>query len=384
MRLLKERRGNEIVRNMHSNFAKETNQRDEDAEMQKFIEEQVRLKKRAERLAAAAAAAAAAGESSSTTATPPERLLAGGDNDDDDDLDNFEEDLTGTATAADGGDSAERPAPKKKFKSPSDALFDVPKYLIESQSKAKTVELLSDQMLSGIPEVDLGVEERMRNIEDTERAKQALLVGKQAKQNDRRFASVIGGTGGDVSAQYAPHNTSVNFVQHKRFDDALINPEHMIRPRMPTNQTRRNTEREPVVGDAPKHELLIAAAHAAKAGASSGGRGGRGAGGRGFRGKRHGGGGSSAGGDPEKEAEIAARRAAAAARRAANGGSNVPVERASDDLCWERFKRNVSLFFIFCFFFFFLEIARMTKCNACFFFSLQMRYNNRRSKIKIA
>lgn len=49
MRKIKEKRGNEIVKNMHSNFAKETNQRDEDAEMQKFIEEQLRLKKEQEK-----------------------------------------------------------------------------------------------------------------------------------------------------------------------------------------------------------------------------------------------------------------------------------------------------------------------------------------------
>ena len=57
-------------------------------------------------------------------------------------------------------------------------------------------------------------------------------------------------------SQYAPQNTSVNFVQHKRFDDALINPDHMIKPRMPTNKLNKNTVNQPVVGDAPRHELL--------------------------------------------------------------------------------------------------------------------------------
>ena len=58
-----------------------------------------------------------------------------------------------------------------KFKKPEDALFDLPKYLIENKSKHRSEESLSEQMLSGIPEVDLGISERIRNIEDTEKVK---------------------------------------------------------------------------------------------------------------------------------------------------------------------------------------------------------------------
>ena len=199
MKRIKERRGNEIVQNMTSNFAKETNQRDEDAEMQKFIEEQLRLRKEAEK------------EIEKKTSSA-----------------NFEPSVEET----------------KKFKKPEDALFDVPKYLIENKSKHKSEESMSEQMLSGIPEVDLGVEERIRNIEETERTKNTLNKGRQPKR--------------DPNSHYAPHNQSVNFVQHKRFDDTLINPDHMIKPRMPrpgTGQTVK-TEPQPVVGDAPKHKLL--------------------------------------------------------------------------------------------------------------------------------
>jgi hypothetical protein len=39
MKRLKE---NDVLNNMNNNFARETNQRDEDAEMQKFIEEQLK------------------------------------------------------------------------------------------------------------------------------------------------------------------------------------------------------------------------------------------------------------------------------------------------------------------------------------------------------
>ena len=135
MRIVLEKRGNEIVKNMHSNFAKETNQRDEDAEMQKFIEEQLRLKREAEK----------AKQSISATTS--------GD----------------TEVGSSFG--------TKKYKTPDEALFDVPKFLIENKSKMKSEETLSEQMLSGIPEVDLGVEERIKNIEETEKAKQKLLSG---------------------------------------------------------------------------------------------------------------------------------------------------------------------------------------------------------------
>lgn len=129
MKVLQERRGNEIVTSMASNFAKETNQRDEDAEMQKFIDEQIELKKLSEKLSS----------------------------------------VNGDGSTVEASTSDE-----KKFKRPEDALFDIPKYLIETPSKHRSEESLSEQMLSGIPEVDLGVGERIRNIEDTERAKQKI------------------------------------------------------------------------------------------------------------------------------------------------------------------------------------------------------------------
>jgi hypothetical protein len=45
MRRVGKDKGNDVLNNMNSNFARETNQRDEDAEMQKFIEEQLQLKR---------------------------------------------------------------------------------------------------------------------------------------------------------------------------------------------------------------------------------------------------------------------------------------------------------------------------------------------------
>jgi hypothetical protein len=258
MKLLKEKRGNEIVKNMHSNFARETNQRDEDAEMQKFIEEQLRLKKESEK----PTSSSSSNESSQLSST-------------------------------------------KKFKSPEDALFDVPKYLIENHSKSKQVELLSDQMLSGIPEVELGVDERIRNIEDTERARQEMLKKQNASKNQPQNTD-------EINSQYAPQNTSVNFVQHKRFDDALINPDRMIKPRMPTNKLGDSNYNQPVVGDAPKHELLADSSSTSQS-------------------------------DNKTTNKKAHKRSSASSSSSNNNNNNNNnnTERASDDYCLERFRKNM-------------------------------------------
>lgn len=71
--------------------------------------------------------------------------------------------------------------------------------------------MLSNQMLSGIPEVDLGIEAKIRNIEATEEAKLRLLWEKQNKK--------------DGPSQFVPTNMAVNFVQHNRckFHEKTVN-----------------------------------------------------------------------------------------------------------------------------------------------------------------
>lgn len=56
-------------------------------------------------------------------------------------------------------------------------------------------------MLSGIPEVDLGIEAKIKNIEATEEAKQKLLDQKNRKE---------------MPSHFVPNNIAVNFVQHNR------------------------------------------------------------------------------------------------------------------------------------------------------------------------
>lgn len=68
--------------------------------------------------------------------------------------------------------------------------------------------MLSNQMLSGIPEVDLGIDAKIKNIEATEEAKQKLLQD----QKNRK----------DGPSLFVPTNMAVNFVQHNRCKDLLF------------------------------------------------------------------------------------------------------------------------------------------------------------------
>ena len=75
----------------------------------------------------------------------------------------------GATGEAGGGDSK-----GARYFSPEDrALMSLPDHLKKSTFR-KNEEMLSSQMLSGIPEVDLGIEEKIRNIEATESAKKKM------------------------------------------------------------------------------------------------------------------------------------------------------------------------------------------------------------------
>ncbi|XP_037083381.1 telomere length and silencing protein 1 homolog isoform X1 [Pollicipes pollicipes] len=82
------------------------------------------------------------------------------------------------------------------------ALMAVPEHLRKSSNK-KSEEMLSNQMLSGIPEVDLGIDAKLKNIEATEAAKMKLIADQLNKS--------------DGPSHFVPTNMAVNFVQHNRF-----------------------------------------------------------------------------------------------------------------------------------------------------------------------
>jgi hypothetical protein len=64
--------------------------------------------------------------------------------------------------------------------------------------------MLSSQMLSGIPEVDLGIEEKIRNIEATESAKKRL----QREEAEGRLKK--------KPSEFVPSNLAVNFKRPNR------------------------------------------------------------------------------------------------------------------------------------------------------------------------
>jgi hypothetical protein len=106
-------RSSKDLNSINDNFARETNTRDEDTEMQRYIEEQLaRLQQK----------------SSTTT------------------------------TTFNSSSNDELEAVFATLKKPEDTLFHVSKHLITDHSAQASEEMLSEQMLSGIPEVDIGVE----------------------------------------------------------------------------------------------------------------------------------------------------------------------------------------------------------------------------------
>ncbi|KAK2189360.1 hypothetical protein NP493_108g02002 [Ridgeia piscesae] len=138
----------EELKQIGTSFAAETNQRDEDAEMVKYVEEALAKRKGIEKQASI----------------------------------------------------------EEKVKNPEDALYELPENIKNITSSIKRSEdMLSNQMLSGIPELDLGIEVKIRNIEATEEAKQKLLRESQSKKD----SGIV---------DFVPTNMAVNFMQHNRFN----------------------------------------------------------------------------------------------------------------------------------------------------------------------
>ncbi|PVD22493.1 hypothetical protein C0Q70_18307 [Pomacea canaliculata] len=127
-------------------FAAETNRRDEDAEMLKYVEEEVAKRK---------------------------------------------------------GHMQEENKLKTSIQKAEDSLYELPDHLNLKSSTKRSEDMLSNQMLSGIPEVDLGIEAKICNIEATEEAKQKLLWERMHKKEE--------------VSDFVPTNIAVNYMQHNRF-----------------------------------------------------------------------------------------------------------------------------------------------------------------------
>ncbi|XP_063701570.1 splicing factor C9orf78 [Culicoides brevitarsis] len=136
-------------------FSAETNIRDQDEEMMKYIEDQLRKKK---------------GENK----------------------------------------SEEEKKEMKKYLTPEEsALLALPEHLRQT-SVQKSEEMLSNQMLSGIPEVDLGIEAKIKNIEATEEAKQKMIQDQKKQKEGPSFVPV------NMATNFATHNDRYNLDSVKR------------------------------------------------------------------------------------------------------------------------------------------------------------------------
>lgn len=134
--------------NLGANFAAETNRRDEDTHMLKYIEEEMAKRK----------------------GVQLEKIV------------------------------------QSKPKSKEDLLYQVPENINVKSKIMASEEMLSNQMLSGIPEVDLGIEAKILNIEATEEAKQRVLEEQRNKKSRG-------------PTEMVPTNMAVNFMLHSRFYD---------------------------------------------------------------------------------------------------------------------------------------------------------------------
>ncbi|XP_008591987.1 PREDICTED: uncharacterized protein C9orf78-like, partial [Galeopterus variegatus] len=122
---------------------------------------------------------------------------------------------------------------KVKPKNAEDRLYDLPENTRVSSAK-KTEEVLSNQLLSGIPEVDLGTDAKIKNIISTEDAKARPPAEQQNKKKD-----------GETS--FVPINMAVNYVQRNRFYHEELNA--------PIRRNKEEPKARPLrVGDTEKPE----------------------------------------------------------------------------------------------------------------------------------
>ncbi|NXP75862.1 TLS1 protein, partial [Ramphastos sulfuratus] len=193
MKKLKERGKDRINEeedlNLGTSFSAETNRRDEDADMMKYIETELKKRK----------------------------------------------------------GIVENEEQKVKLKNAEDSLYELPENIRVSSAK-KTEEMLSNQMLSGIPEVDLGIDAKIKNIISTEEAKAKLLAEQQNKKKDSETS-------------FVPTNMAVNYVQHNRFYHEELNApvrrnkeEPKPRPLRVGDTERPEPERSPPNRKRPLHE----------------------------------------------------------------------------------------------------------------------------------
>lgn len=101
--------------------------------------------------------------------------------------------------ALETGQDGANDSSNKTYHSPEEAALQALPEHLKSSSQTRSEEMLSNQMLNGIPEVDLGIESKIKNIEATEEAKLRLLW----EQHNRK----------EGPSHFVPTNIAVNFTQ---------------------------------------------------------------------------------------------------------------------------------------------------------------------------
>ncbi|KAJ3017097.1 hypothetical protein HKX48_003720 [Thoreauomyces humboldtii] len=105
------------------------------------------------------------------------------------------------------GDVGEATAAPAESLDPHDELFQIPDHLktIEKPVSEGNV-TLSTSMLTAIPEIDLGISSKLRNIEETERAKRLLvernILGADGKRIGSGAVSDLAGASGVAAERY--------------------------------------------------------------------------------------------------------------------------------------------------------------------------------------
>ena len=94
-------------------------------------------------------------------------------------------------------------------------------------------------LFSGIPEIDLGIDEKIRNIEATENAKKKLAQDRNKKK--------------DKASEFVVTNLAVNFKQPNRFKTEISELESNDRNRAEKTIT---TQRTVVVGQVPEERII--------------------------------------------------------------------------------------------------------------------------------
>ncbi|GAU92799.1 hypothetical protein RvY_04836 [Ramazzottius varieornatus] len=157
----------------------------------------------------------------------------------------IEDEIAKRKTGVPASDGSELPASMRQVIRPEDALLVVAENFKRETGK-KSEEMLSHQMLSGIPEVDLGIEAKIKNIEATEEAKRRLMAKLRAESPETRQSKLASTEAGErqvVSVLHARYNMEM-YSREAQPEAAREDIRSLTAPRPDT--CRRKGEEDPV------------------------------------------------------------------------------------------------------------------------------------------